>query len=127
MLDRRHKEIKLLRKKYGSLQHGENLEWILFKEFPYPTGWNRDESELLILVPQGYPATPPTGFCVTAGLRTASGASPSNYSEGASYLGKQWGQFSYRAETWNPSEDLLDGDNLLTFMIGVERRLKEVN
>lgn len=129
MLDRRLQEIELLRKKYGPLEHGANLEWILFKEFPLPPGWNRTTTPLLVLIPPGYPMTPPDNFYVPIGFRLASGATPTNYSEPVSHLGQQWGQFSVHVqkEQWNPKADILEGDNLLTFMLGVERRLREVN
>lgn len=129
MLERRQKEIELLRKKYGPLEHGQNLDWILFKEFPLSLGWNGEKTPLLILIPPGYPITPPDNFYVPVGFRLASGAVPSNYSEPATHLGQQWGQFSFHADQnqWRPSGDLLEGDNLLTFMLQVEKRLKEAN
>ena len=52
---------------------------------------------------------------------------PSNYSEGQTALEKQWGQFSISVEEWKPTEDVVSGHNLLTFMIGVGKRLEELN
>lgn len=127
MIERIKKEIELLQRKYGKLGHGPNYEWLCFSKFKLPPGWNRDETELLVPIPQGYASAAPNCFCVTIGLRTASGSQPGNYSEGANYDGKQWGQFSFRPETWNPSDNITDGDNLLTYMIGVEKRLREIN
>jgi len=129
LLDRRLQEIELLRKKYGPLEHGANLEWILFKEFPLSPGWNKTTTPLLVLIPSGYPTIPPDNFFVQTGLRLASGAMPSNFNEGQNHLGQQWGQFSFHVqkEEWSPTADILEGDNLLTFMLGVERRLKEAN
>jgi len=128
LLDRRLQEIELLRKKYGPLEYGANLEWILFKEFPLPPGWNKTTTPLLVLIPPGYPMIPPDNFYVPIGFRLASGAMPSNYGEGQSHLGQQWGQFSFHVkELWSPKADILEGDNLLTFMLGAERRLSEVN
>jgi len=127
LLDRRLQEIELLRKKYGPLEQGANLEWVLFKEFPLPSGWNRSTTPLLVLIPSGYPMVPPDNFYVQTGLRLASGAMPSNFSEGQNQLGQQWAQFSFHVqkEEWRPTAGILEGDNLLTFMLGVERRLKE--
>jgi len=123
------KEIELLRKKYGSLKHGDDLDWVIFEELSLPPGWNREKTRLLVLIPPGYPITPPDNFYVATGLRTASGSMPSNYAEGESHLGEQWDQFSFHVEQghWSPSADLLDGDNLLTFMLQVEKRLGEAN
>jgi len=129
MHERRLKEIDLLRERYGSLQHGEDLEWIVFEGFGLLDCWNRQKTRLLVLVPPGYPVTPPDNFYVEEGLRTASGNMPANYTENQTHLGQQWGQFSFHAEKghWRPSADVLDGDNLITFMIQVERRLEEAN
>jgi hypothetical protein len=126
-LHRRKQEIDLLRTKYGELEHGPNLNWILFKKFSLPSGWNRQTTEVLVLIPAGYPTTPPDNFYVRNGLRPASGGPLRNYSENQNVLGGSWAMFSFHTQGWNPSHDLRDGDSLLTFMIGVERRLQELN
>jgi len=129
-LERRGFEIDLLRKGYGEVEHGENVDWILFKSFQLPPGWNRENTDLLIIIPPGYPVTPPDNFFVRNGLRIiADGAErvPSNYSENQTVLGGSWAQFSFHAQVWNPAPDSLEGDNLLTFVLAVERRLQELN
>ena len=89
MIERRLEEVELLRKVYGSLEHGPNVEWIMFKEFRLPSGWNRQTTELLIVIPPGYPTTPPDNFYVAPGLILASGSEPANFSRGISLQGKQ--------------------------------------
>ena len=126
-LDRRRQEIELLRRRYGELENGENVDWVLFKSFPLPVGWNSDSTELLVLIPAGYPTTPPDNFYVRNGLRTPSGGSPGNYSENQSILGGSWAQFSFHAKEWSPSSNPEEGDSLITFMFAVEGRLKELN
>ena len=129
-LERRKHEIELLRKKYGELEQGSNQDWILFKRFPMPPGWNRQVTELLLIIPPGYPTTPPDNFYVPNGLRIVADGSeklPSNYSENQTVLGGNWAQFSYHAQGWNPTPGPLEGDNLLTFMLAVERRLRELS
>jgi hypothetical protein len=128
LLDLRRQEMELLRRKYGPLACSESFDWIKLEQFNLPPGWNRSQTRILILVPVGYPVTPPDNFYVPVGLRTASETLPSNYTESQSLLGEQWGQFSFHLDgEWKPSADYLRGDNLLTFMLGVERRLKEAN
>lgn len=129
MLERRLKEVELLRQHYGELEHGPNVEWIIFKDFRLPSGWNRTGTRLLVIVPPGYPMTPPDNFYVEPGLKLSSGAGTANYSETVSQLGQNWGQFSYHVEAgdWKASADILCGHNLLTFMIGVQKRLSELN
>ena len=129
-LERRKQEIGLLHQRYGELEHGANLDWVLFKSFPMPPGWNREVTELLVIIPPGYPTTPPDNFYVPNGVRImADGAErlPANYSENQSVLGGNWAQFSYHAQGWSPTSNPVDGDNLLTFMLAVEQRLKELN
>ena len=126
-LERRLREADLLRGQYSRVEHGPDLDWVLFRDFPLPPGWNRESTDLLVLIPPGYPETAPDNFYVRTGLRVESGAAPGNYSEDQDLLGESWGQFSYHADEWAPTPDLWDGDSLLTLMIAVERRLQEVN
>lgn len=111
--------------RYGDLEHGPNLDWVLFKSFPLPQGWDRERTELLAIIPAGYPTTPPENFYVPDGLRLANGHAPGNYSEGQTVLGGRWAQFSYHPKTWEPAPVPKEGDNLLTFLLMVERRLQE--
>ena len=95
-----------------------------------PHGWNREAAELLVIIPPGYPTTPPDTFYVRNGLRiVADGVEkiPSNYSANQSMLGDNWAQFSYHAQEWSPTSNPLEGDNLLTFMLAIEQRFKELN
>ena len=127
-LERRRREVELLREQYERIDHGPELEWVRFRDFPLPPGWDRESTDVLVLIPPGYPETPPDNFYVPDGLRVESGADPGNYSEGTDLLGESWGQFSYHAdESWAPTPNLWDGDSLLTFMVAIERRLKEAN
>ena len=125
--DRLQLELELLRQRYTAVEHGEDGGWVLMGEVPLPSGWDRPSTEVLVVIPPGYPATPPDNFFVTVGLRLQSGQPPSNYSESQTLIGRQWGQFSFHSQEWNPSAELNEGDNLLTFMLLVEKRLCEVN
>ena len=126
-LERRRREIELLRQQYPRVDHGPDLDWVVFRDFPLPPGWNRESTDLLVLIPPGYPETAPDNFHVRSGLRVESGAVPGNYTDEQELLGEPWGQFSYHANEWAPTPDMWDGDSLLTFMIAVERRLRETN
>ena len=126
-LERREREISILKQRYGELDRGGDLSWVLFKEFRLPSGWNREQTGLLVLIPAGYPTSPPDNFFVSNGFRLADGNLPANYSENQTVLGVSWAQFSFHAKEWRPSGDLNDGDSLLTFMLAVERRFKELS
>lgn len=125
--ERLNSEFQLLCRRYGEMEHGENLDWVMFREFPLPPGWNVDKTELLVVIPPGYPNTPPDNFFVRNGLCTSNGNGPENYSENQTVLGASWAQFSFHVKEWNPNENSDDGDSLLTFMLAVERRLQENN
>jgi len=128
MIERILQEIEILQKQYGELEYDPNGSWIVFKKFKLPPGWYREETELLVIIPSGYPSTPPNNFFVPIGFRLANGNQASNYSEPVAYLNRQWGQFSYHLDgEWNPSEKIFEGDNLLSFMLKVCERLKEAN
>ncbi len=128
MLERIQEEIELLQKQYGAIEYGPKVEWILFKEFKLPPGWDRKKTELLVLIPPGYPSTPPDNFYVPVGFKTGNNTPIKAYSEPVPHLGRSWGQFSYHLDgEWHPSANILDGDNVLTFMLKVLERLRELN
>jgi hypothetical protein len=128
MIERRLQEVELLRKQYGELEYGPNVEWILFKKFKLPPGWDREHTELLVLVEAGYPSTPPNNFYVPVGFKLASGQTIGNYTESHTHIGRSWGQFSYHIDgEWRPANNILDGDNLQTFTIKVLDRLREAS
>jgi len=129
MLERRKKELDLIRSKYGTVEAGPNLEWIRIDHFPLPSGWNKEDVALLILIRPGYPTTPPDNFLVDDDLRLENGELPGNISQGQSHLGQSWLQFSYHVDPadWNPGTNILDGHNLLTYLLAVEKRLSEVS
>lgn len=127
MQDRIKQELEMLSKQYGDLEVGENLDYVIIKEFSLSDKWNREVTEIFFAIPAGYPSVKPDNFSVTAGLKTKDGRVPGNYSEPQSHHGKQWGLFSYHVEEWKPSPDIISGHNLQTFLVGIENRLKENN
>jgi len=130
MTDRRERELELVKVAYGELEIGEELDWVIIKKWPLPSGWNKTETPVLILVPSGYPVTPPDNFYTDNDLRLANGGMPGNSSINVSQLAKPWLQFSYHVEgaDWKPHVDILQGHNLLTFLkAGVSRRLSEAS
>jgi hypothetical protein len=121
-------EIEQLRKRYPTVQIGEDTRWLMIPEYPLPVGWNRERTRLLFMIPPEYPHRPPDNFYVDVGLKLAvSNQMPSNYSEGQCPAGGQWGCFSFHAEVWCPAPEIEKGDNVLTFLIAVRLRLQELN
>ena len=127
MQDRIKKELETLSNKYKEIEVGENLDYVIIKNYSLPDVWNKKVTEIFFAIPAGYPSTKPDNFSVPAGLKTKNGAVPGNYSEAQNHHGKQWGQFSYHMDVWKPTPDINPGHNLLTFVAGIESRLKESN
>jgi hypothetical protein len=128
MIERILQEIEILQKQYGELEYDPNGSWVIFKKFKLPHGWSSEHTELMILIQSGYPSIPPDNFFVPIGFKLTNGNQIGNYSEPVTHLNRPWGQFSYHIDgEWNPSTNILEGDNLMSFMLKVIDRLKEAS
>ena len=128
MRERIIQEITFLREKFPNLQHGENHDWVMIPDFPLCDGYNRNSTKLLFLIPNTYPHTGPDCFYVEIGLRLVNGNMPSNYNEEMSVpVGGNWGYFSWHPEIWQATDQIEEGDNLLSFLKVVSLRLREAN
>lgn len=129
MLERRQQEFDLVRARYGEIEVSPNLDWLIIKQYSLGSGWNKAQTALYVPIGSGYPLTPPDNFYADNDLRLAGGTLPGSASPDQQQQGRPWLQFSYHVEAadWKPHADLLQGHNLLTFLLGVERRLSETN
>jgi len=129
LLERRRRELDLVLGRYGEIETGSDLDWVIIKRFPLAPGWNKAETPVLVMIRPGYPTVPPDNFYVDNDLRLANGQDPTNASRNQKQLGRPWLMFSYHVDEseWKPHPDLLEGHNLLTFLLGVGRRLSEVS
>jgi hypothetical protein len=127
--ERLRKELELVERLYGSLEVDERLQWLLVRQYPLPGGWNREVTWILILLPPGYPTTPPDNFYTDPELRLAAGAQPSNTSGIQQHAVRASLMFSYHVESgeWKPDADIEEGHNLLTYLEGVAKRLSEAD
>lgn len=125
MTDRIMRELALLAAAFGELEVAPDLKWFIIKRWPLVPGWSKQETRVLILIPPGYAVTPPDNFFTDADLTLKGSGQPGNASMTQPINGQQWLQFSYHIEgaDWQPDK----GDNLLTFLVGVTNRLKEVS
>lgn len=126
-MERRKHETELVEKHFGPVTVCPEFSWLIVEQFLLPAGrYNRTETRLLHFLGPGYPQTPPDNFLVPTGLRTAADGMPGDgYSEGAVHFGTAWGTFSWHAKEWRPAAEVLDGDNLVTFLVTVQKRLAE--
>jgi hypothetical protein len=127
--ERRQKEFELVEAQFGELERAPDLSWFVIRNFPLPPGWSTPETELLVLLPPGYPETPPDNFHTDMDLTLAGGAEPSNASGTLDHAGRRWRVFSWHldASEWQPHAKAEEGHNLLTFLLGVQQRLAEAN
>lgn len=123
MYQRVAQEIELVRSRFPSIQHGEQLDWVLIPDYELPRGrYNKQYTRLLFRIPQGYPSTGPDDFFVDNDLRLGSNESAPGFNSGANSssgpapIPGDWGWFSWHPQSWRPSADITDGDNLLTFL-----------
>lgn len=128
MIGRWIQELKLVEEKYGELELGPNKEWFVIKSWPLSSGWNKPVVSVLVMIPPGYPTTPPDNFYVDNDLLLLDGRGPNSSTPNQNLAGRTWRQFSYHVHSdWQPDADMLKGHNLLTFLLGVGKRLSEVD
>jgi hypothetical protein len=126
--DRIQAELTLLRQDYPDVEYQPEGHWVLVPSYPLPEGWNRTVTDIVFLIPDGYPGTPPYGFYVHSGLLFGSKL-PGSYSDTAPEqppFGGPWGFFSWHASNgWFPSADIPRGNNLLQWANGFSERFAE--
>lgn len=129
MSERRQNEIQLLERVYPEVSHDDAYSWIVVHKIPLGDGWNRNATDVLIVLEPGYPQTPPDNFYVPPGLTLSDGTQPGAFSKGGrKHAGMAWDQFSWHVENgWWPAADIEKGSNLLSFMQEVKRRLQEAS
>jgi hypothetical protein len=127
--DRIAQELKLLRKFYAGAKYLAESRWLRVPGYPLPEGWNRADTDIAFQVNVDYPASPPYGIYVPAGLRY-NNTTPQNYTEPAPTappFNGTWGIFSWAPDDgqWRPTTDLVSGSNLLNWVRGFAARFKE--
>lgn len=127
MRNRLDQEVALLRKQYPGVRHNQNFDWVVVEDVTLSAGYNRDTTDILLIIPAGYPETPPDNFWVPPGLRLENDGQPDAFNPNhRTHEGEEWDRFSWHEDDgWAPSKDVKDGSNLLTFMRTVEERLEE--
>src|SRR6266571_5933046 len=111
MKERVQRELELVERELGELELGPSLDWFVVKRLPLGAGWNKAATQVLVLLPGGYPTTPPDNFYADPDLRLAGGAVPGNVSPDQQAVGRTWLLFSYHVESgdWQPDPVPKDG------------------
>jgi len=120
-------ELAAVERHFGEVEIGPEGDWFIVKRVPLPEGWNKSMTQVLVLVPGGYPTTPPDNFWADADLRLSGGGLPEATSPDQQQVGRAWLQFSYHVESgdWRPTIDIAEGHNLVTYFDGILHRLGE--
>lgn len=125
---------KLLIPEYGQVDFDqENCSWVHVHRFPLPRKrWSFPTVEILLDINNGnpgYPQFPPQWFWVDKDLRTVDGTPIHHFFvrdttfNDQQHLHEGWGHYCvHLAEgyKWQPSNDVKEGDNLLTFFRIIE-------
>jgi len=124
MSERTKRELALVASTYGELEIDPAFGWFIIKRWPLVPGWGKEHTRVLVMIPPGYAVTPPDNFHTDPDLAVKNGGQPGS-TAATSINGQQWLQFSYHTEAsdWQPE----NGHNLLTFLCGVDRRLREIS
>jgi hypothetical protein len=128
MTERIEAELELIRSGYPDLEFREADLWARVPEYPVPSGWGRESTEVAFQVPADLFGQEPYGFWVNPPLQLPGGAPPSNTSGPvATGFGEGWQQFSWSPDGWHPGPEPRSGTNMLDFVRSFTRRLAEVN
>ncbi|MBX5460990.1 MAG: hypothetical protein IRZ28_07870 [Steroidobacteraceae bacterium] len=120
-------DLEHVSKLYGEIERtDENARsFIVVRKMPLPSHWNREHTDVLIIVPQGYPMAALDMFWVTPGLALADGRAPQNADLIEQYAGNSWQRFSWHYPPnyrWHPPKD-----NLLSHLRFVRTRLNQAH
>jgi hypothetical protein len=89
--------------RYETFQHGAMTALVIFN-FPLPTGYESNETDLLILLPGGFPDAAPDMWWCDPRVRLANGTDPVSTNIGEQIGKRSWQRFSrhFTAVRWQP-------------------------
>jgi len=129
MTTRIEQEIGLLRNQYPHLKFEPTGNWIHIPNYPLPSGWNKEVTDVVFQIPPAYPGTPPYGIYVPSGIRFNE-SMPNSYKEPVGNkppFDGDWGMFSWSPDgnQWKPAGQIISGSNLLNWVQGFAIRFRE--
>lgn len=102
-------DIAKLREEFGDVEITPTPDGglhVLLASVRLPGGWSKDHTQMLIVVPPGYPEQRPSGFFAENTLTLAEGGQPRG--TGINEItGRQWLYFCWQPEAWSPQRDTL--------------------
>jgi hypothetical protein len=115
-------EIEALRLQGHNISITEDGSWvsIVFHEYPVPSGFTKQKTNLLVRAQQSYPNSSLDMFWTDVDLLLEGGGVPASADQLENYNGQQWRRFSWHPQSWNPGRD-----NLCTFLEFINTRFAQ--
>ena len=125
MQERIKQEFELLRQFYGGIAFLEEGQWVQLPRYRLPPPWQPPEVPIAFQIPVGYAGAAPYGFFAPADL-TCGDAKPnaSPPPHPPPFVGA-WLQFSWGAQDWRPTADVVSGSNLWGWCRSFSDRFKD--
>lgn len=114
---------------------GDDGTWVRIEHFPLPNNFQQQQTDLLLILPGIHQplATPPRSFYIDKNLKSsATGFTPAHIFEQGSVHGwadlanQGYANFCLILHQWNPTQDIVTGDNLLTVVNTIFEHLSEL-
>ena len=118
----------LLAAAFSGIQLDRDNRVVLLPEYPLPSGWSHDRTDVLFVYPSNYPRGCPDNVCTRPDLTLANGQAAQNLMGEVELLGRTWLQFSWHIEgEWRPTASASQGSNLVTYLFGALHRFDEAS
>ena len=118
----------LLTEAFPTAQLDRDSLTVLLPGYELPRGWSHDNTDVLIVIPENYPAGAPDNVGTRLDLRLADGREAASTMGIHEHAGRQWLQFSWHIDSeWRPNAHAEEGSNLVTFVLGALARFDEAS
>ena len=128
MNERGEVELRLLQTWQEGLEYLPTGDWVFIRDYSLSDGWLPATVDVAFQIPQNLPGQAPYAFFVSQPV-TFHGQQPTSYTypiaEGSVPFAGAWAQFSWAPETWSPADEPLSGDNMVSFALSIQARLRE--
>jgi len=103
-----------------------NRIFVVFEQYPLPTGWYKKETHLLLMTDISYPNSKLDMFWVDPDVKLEGDRIPQAGEAIEKYrdkdgTDKDWRRFSWHVAKWNPAVD-----NIITYLGTVDARLRQL-